>query len=66
MTAATNGTVGVSITAGHIHATDQPTHPVIGQQVQMGDDAGFIMHITADIARQWIGVLTPIANEGNK
>ena len=55
------GTVGVSITAGHIAATDQPPHPVIGQQVVMGTGVDFMLHITPDVARQWIGVLQTIA-----
>jgi hypothetical protein len=63
MSALTDGTVGVSITAGHIAATDQPRHPVIGQQVVMGTDAAFMLHITPDVARQWIDVLTPIAKD---
>ena len=65
MTALTEGTVGVSITAGHIAATDQPMHPVIGQQVSMGTDAAFMLHITPEVAKQWISVLETIA-EGNK
>lgn len=64
MSALTEGTVGVSITAGHIAATDQPMHPKIGQQVSMGTDAKFMLHITPDVARQWVGVLSKIA-EGN-
>jgi hypothetical protein len=57
------GTVGVSITCGPIAATSQPIHPRIGQQVTMGDDASFTLHITPDMARQWIETLTPIAEE---
>lgn len=64
MNPATEGTVGVSIVAGHIAATDQPPHPRIGQQVFMGAGADFALHITAEVARQWIQTLTPIA-EGN-
>jgi len=61
MTTTTEGTVGVSITAGHIAATDQPLHPVIGQQIVMGTGVDFMLHITPDVARQWIGVLEQIA-----
>lgn len=61
----TAGTVGVSITAGHIHATDQPMHPRIGQQIFMGDKAELAIHITADVARQWISVLETITEESN-
>ena len=61
--AATIGTVGVSITCGHIAATDQPPHPRVGQQIMMGDDASFMLHITPDVARQWIGVLEGIAKD---
>ena len=60
------GTVGVSITCGPISATDQPIHPRIGQQVTMGDDASFMLHITPEMARQWIGVLQTIAVKENK
>lgn len=60
-TTAPEGTVGVSITAGHIAATDRPLHPVIGQQVVMGTGADFMLHITPAVARQWIGVLEAIA-----
>jgi len=55
------GTVGVSITAGHIAATDQPMHPVIGQQIVMGTGVDFMLHIRPEVARQWIGVLSEIA-----
>lgn len=64
MTAATEGTVGVSITAGHIKATDQPIHKTIGQQVFMGTGGDFAIHITPETARQWIGVLERIAEAG--
>jgi len=57
------GTVGVSITAGHIAATDQPIHPVIGQQIVMGTGADFMLHITPEVAAQWLTVLEPIAKE---
>ena len=57
------GTVGVSITAGHIAATDQPPHPVIGQQLVMGTGVDFMLHITPDVAKQWIGVLQTIAGD---
>jgi hypothetical protein len=60
------GSVGVSITCGPIAATSQPIHPRIGQQVTMGDDAAFILHITPEMARQWIQTLTPIAEEESK
>lgn len=59
------GTVGVSIVAGHITATDQPPHPRIGQQIVMGSSHEFMLHIAPDVARQWISVLEPIA-EGAK
>lgn len=63
MTTTLEGTVGVSITAGHIAATDQPMHPVIGQQIVMGTGVDFMLHITPEVAAQWIGVLEPIAKE---
>ena len=59
------GTVGVSIVAGHITATDQPPHPRIGQQIVMGSSHEFMLHITPDVAAQWIGVLKPIAKVSN-
>jgi hypothetical protein len=55
----TEGLVSVSLIAGHIAATDQPPHEMIGQQIRMGDYLHF--HITADTARQWVGVLETIA-----
>lgn len=58
-----NGTVGVAITCGPIKATDQPIHPHIGQQITMGNDSSFMLHITPDIAKQWIETLTPIATK---
>lgn len=57
----TTGNVSVSVLAGHIKATSQPTHPEIGQQVSMGD--GLYFSITAATAKQWIETLTPIAKE---
>jgi hypothetical protein len=59
----TTSIVSVSVVAGHINATSQPPHPQIGQQVKMGDN--LYMHITPDVARQWIDVLTTITKESN-
>lgn len=64
MSALTEGTVGVSIVAGHIAATDQPIHPSIGQQVFMGTGGDFAIHITPAIARQWLPVIAEIAEAG--
>ncbi len=62
MTRESEGNLSVSITAGHIRATSQPQHPLIGQQVAMGNgDLHF--HITPEIARQWVGVLEQIVAE---
>ena len=62
-TSTTEGTVGVSITAGHLTPTDrQPTS--IGKQLWMGKDGALAIHITPDVARQWIGVLETIAKDG--
>lgn len=55
------GILSVSAIAGPIRATSQPRNPNIGQQVTMGDDLYF--HITPEVARQWIGVLEPIAKD---
>jgi hypothetical protein len=57
----TTSIVSVSVVAGHIDTTSQPPHPQIGQQVKMGDN--LYMHITPDVAQQWIDVLTGIAGE---
>jgi len=56
------GTVGVSITAGHIYTSDLPPTR-IGQQVFMGSAREFALHITPTVARQWIGVLETIAKD---
>ena len=55
----TKGIVTVSILAGHIQATHVKAHPLIGKQLAIGDDIH--VHITPDVARQWIGVLEQIA-----
>lgn len=55
--------VSVSIIAEPIKNASTPPHATIGQQVRMGDCLHF--HITATMARQWIGVLTKIAKEPN-
>lgn len=59
----TEGAVGVSITAGRIASSDLPPHPLIGQQVFMGTKGDFAIHITPEIARQWIGVLETVAKD---
>ncbi len=61
---ATEGIVGVSIIAGHIRTTGQPVSR-IGQQVFMGGGIDLSIHITPEIARQWIDVLTTITKEAN-
>lgn len=55
------GIISVSAVAGPIRATNHPRNQKIGQQVTMGDDLYF--HITPEVARQWIGVLEPIAKD---
>jgi hypothetical protein len=57
----TTSIVSVSVIAGPIAATSQPVHPRLGQQVALGDD--LYLHITAEVAQQWISVLEPIAGE---
>lgn len=64
MTATTEGTVGVSITAGHLYPTNQPPTR-IGKQLWMGEHGDLAIHITPDIAKQWIQTLTPIAESEN-
>lgn len=51
--------VSVGVIAGPIHTTAQPFHDELGQQLAMNDD--FHMHITPEVARQWISVLNGIA-----
>ena len=64
MTAITEGTVGVSIAAGHLTPTDLPPTR-FGKQIMMGDSGNFMIHITPEVARQWIGALEPIAKDNN-
>lgn len=64
MTARTNTIVSVNIIAGHIRATDQPRHELLGQQVTMGQDLYF--NLTPEVAAQWLPVIQTIADEGNK
>lgn len=58
----TLGRIMLIVNAGDIQPTNQPTHPVVGKQVRMGD-SGLTLNITPATARQWIGVLEPIAKE---
>jgi hypothetical protein len=53
--------LSVSVVAGDIKATTQPSREDIGQQVRMGDDLYF--HIKPEVAAQWLPVLTKIAGE---
>lgn len=62
MTAATNGTIGVSITAGHLTPSDLPPTR-IGKQFFMGDAQELAIHITPETARQWIQALETITEE---
>lgn len=55
------GHISIAVVAGDIRATTQPVEPKLGQQVRMGDTLFF--HIKPEVARQWIGVLEPIAKE---
>ena len=57
----TEGTVGVSITAGHIKA-NQRTYEGRAQLL-MGTGAAFVIHISPETAEQWIGVLKTITEE---
>jgi hypothetical protein len=66
MTDRTKPNVTISVIAGYLHAQGRPIHPDIGKQVTMGDDFGFMLHITPEVAAQWLPVLTKIANEGKK
>ena len=61
MTAATEGTVGVSITAGHLKLMNEPPFPRLGRQLMMGDTGALMIHINPATAKQWLTVLTPIA-----
>jgi len=57
-----SGAVSVSIVAEDIKATGNG-NPASGHQIKMGDDGRVFIHITNETARQWIGVLTKIAEE---
>jgi len=52
----------VTITATDIKPV-RPTHPEHGAFLKMNDGAVYIC-ITAETAKQWIGVLETITNEG--
>ena len=57
------GQVTAAIIAGHIEATNTAPNK-IGQQIAMAG-SGVMLYITADVARQWLPVITQIA-EGNQ
>lgn len=59
MRARTDGLVSVSVIAGEIRPAAHDADGLIGKQVMMGN--GLYFHITPTVARQWIGVLEPIA-----
>jgi hypothetical protein len=52
----------VSITATEVERVPKSPIPDVGIQLRMG--GGKYIYFTPDVARQWIGVLTKIA-EGN-
>lgn len=56
----TAGIVSTSINAGDITATGHG-NPTSGHQLSMGNN--LFIHITPETAKQWIGVLEPIAKE---
>ena len=57
-----DGLISTSINAGHINATGNSNET--GHQLRMG--YGLFIHITPDVAAQWIDVLTPIAQEAGE
>ena len=56
------GRIHVSIEAGHLKPTITPPSPALGKQVEM-DGSNVLLYITPTTAKQWIEVLTPIAEE---
>lgn len=63
-TAFPEGHVSASIHAGPLEDSGQPTTSV-GHMFHMGSGSLYI-HITPELAAQWIDVLTPIAKEASK
>jgi hypothetical protein len=55
-----DGLISTSINAGQIKSTGNGNSKT-GHQLRMG--YGLFIHITPDVAQQWIDVLTPIAKE---
>jgi len=55
-----DGLISTSINAGHIKATGNKDRRT-GHQLRMG--YGLFIHITPEIAAQWLDVLAPIAKE---
>ena len=58
----TQGHMRVLVIAGTIELSVHPIQPTSGKQVLMGN-TGLSLHLTAEIAQQWIGVLAEIAAE---
>ena len=56
------GRINVSIEAGHLKPTITPPSPALGKQVEM-DGSNVLLYITPTTAKQWIEVLTTIAEE---
>lgn len=57
--------VYVTIMATQIWQSQVPPDPVIGQTLFM-EDGDIRIHITPEIARQWIETLAPIAEQEGK
>lgn len=58
----TEGRSYVNVHAGHLEATTVPATHIGKQTIMRG--SGITFYFTADVARQWIGVLETIAKEG--
>ena len=59
-----SGAVSVSIVAGPIKATGNG-NPASGHQIKMGDDGRVFIHLTPEVAAQWLPVIQKIAEESN-
>ena len=56
------GHMRVLVVAGPIELSVHPAQPLSGKQVLMGN-SGLSLHITPDIAKQWLPVLEQIAKD---
>lgn len=57
-----SGSVGVSVVAGYIEATSTK-RTAVGQQVGMAGTSSVYFYITPDVAKQWLPLITRLAEE---